>query len=63
VTDTGSGLPLDVSLVEPNAVAERHLRPEQAEAADVLNDGALAPARVFLLVGRLQQVHVQRHTA
>src|ERR1700731_3721452 len=35
--------------------------PEQAEAVDVLHRGAAAPpAGIFLLVRRLQQVHVQR---
>ena len=64
MTDTGPGFrqPLDVPLVEPDAVAERYLRAEQAEAVDVLQRGAAAaPASVFLLVRRLQQVHVQRH--
>jgi hypothetical protein len=43
-------------------VAERHLRPEQAEAVDVFHRGAAAaPVNVFLLVRRLKQVHVQRH--
>jgi hypothetical protein len=43
-------------------VAERHLRAEQTEAVDILHRrAAAAPAGVFLLVGRLQQVHVQRH--
>ena len=41
---------------------ERHLRPEQAEAADIVDRGAAAaPARIFLLVGGLDKVHVQRH--
>jgi hypothetical protein len=42
-------------------VAERHLRPEQTEAVDILHRrAAAAPAGVFLLVRGLQQVHVQR---
>ena len=64
MTDTGPGFrdPLDVVLVEPNAVAERHLRAEQAEAVDILHRRATAASTsVFLLVRRLQEVHVQRH--
>ena len=63
-TDTGAGFrqPLNIRLVEPDAVAERHLRAEQTEAVDILHRrAAAAPAGVFLLVGRLQEVHVQRH--
>ena len=65
MTDAGSGFrqPLDVALVKPDAVAERHQRPEQAEAVDIVDRAAAAPpAGVLLLVGRLHEVHVQRHT-
>ena len=64
VADAGAGLgdAIDVRLVQPDAVAERHLRAEQAEAVDVLKRrSAAAPARVFLLVGGFHQVHVQRN--
>jgi hypothetical protein len=51
VTDTGSGFrqPVDIPLVEPNAVAERHLRPEQTEAVDVFHrrTAAAPPAYSF----------------
>ena len=60
----GAGLaePVNVQFVEPDAVTKRHLRSEQAKAVDILDRAAAAaPPRVFLLVGRLQQVHVQRH--
>jgi hypothetical protein len=45
VTDMGPGFcqPLDVSLIEPYAVAERHLRSEEAEAVDLLHRAAATP--------------------
>ena len=44
MTETRSGFrePVHVMLVKPNAVAERHLRPEQAEAVDVFHRRAAA---------------------
>src|SRR5262249_11295144 len=47
---------------QPHAVAQRHLRTQQAEAFDVVHGGAAAAAaRVFLLIRGLHQMHVQRH--
>ena len=44
---------------EPDAVAERQARPEEAEAVEVLERGAARPAaRVLALVGGLDEVHV-----
>ena len=41
-------------------MSERHLRSEQAEAADIVDCGAAAAtARIFLLVGGLDKVHVE----
>ena len=43
-------------------MAERHLPPQQVKATDIFDRGpAAAPTGIFLLVGRHQQVHVQRH--
>jgi hypothetical protein len=56
------GQTVNVPLVEPDAVAERHLPPQQVKATDIFDRGpAAAPTGIFLLVGRHQQVHVQRH--
>src|SRR6202035_4590647 len=58
---SGFGDTIDVSFVQPDAVAESHARAEQVEAIDVFERGAAATAvGVFLLVGGLHQVHVQR---
>jgi hypothetical protein len=58
----GLGQPVDVALGKPHAVAERHVRPEHAEALDVFDRGAIAaPARVFLLERGLKQMHVHGH--
>jgi hypothetical protein len=51
VADAGAGFrrPLNVRLVKPDAVAERHLWAEQTEAVDVFHRrAAAAPAGVFL---------------
>src|SRR3712207_8591648 len=47
---------------QPDAMAQRHARAEQAQVVEVPDGGlAGAPHRVFLLVRRLQQVHVHWH--
>ena len=47
---------------QPDAMAQRHARAEQAEVVEMPHGGLAGAAhRVFLLVRRLQQVHVHRH--
>src|ERR1700728_4074841 len=41
---------------------ESHLWAEQAEALDIVDrSSSAATARVFLLIGRLDEMHVERH--
>src|SRR5262249_18062213 len=55
----GRGDPLDVVLVEPHAVAERHVWAEHAHAFDMTDgSGRGATVRVLLLVRGLQQMYV-----
>ena len=64
VADAGAGRrqSVDVGLVQPHAMAQCHLRSEQPEPVDVIHGrAAAATMRVFLLVSRLHQMHVQRH--
>ncbi len=56
-----SGELVHVALVQPHAVAERQARAEQAELLDVVHRRpAAAPEGVLLLVGGLEEVHVER---
>ncbi len=64
VTHACAGLrhAVDVCLAEPDAVAERQMRPEHIEAVDVLHRCAFAaPPGIFLLHRGLEQMHVHRH--
>ena len=57
----GCGDPVEIGLIEPHSVAQCQARPEKAEAVDVVECGAAAaPARIFLLVGGLDEMHVHR---
>ena len=47
---------------KPHAVAQRQMRPEHPKPIKMLDRGrASAAQRIFLLVGRLKEMHVHRH--
>ena len=63
MADVGSARvdPIEIGLIEPYAMAQGQARHQKAEAVDVVERGpATAAARVFLLVGGLDDVHVHR---
>src|SRR5215472_18370388 len=57
----GRGNAIEISLVEPNAMAEGQSRPQKSEAVDIVErSAAAAPAGIFFLIGGLDEVHVHR---
>ena len=52
---------VEIGLVEPHPVTEGQKRPEKAKAVDIVEcRAAAAAARIFLLVGGLDEMHVHR---
>jgi hypothetical protein len=57
----GLGEPVNILLIQPNAMAERHVRPQQAQAVQIFHRrAAAAAARIFLLIGGFKQMHMDR---
>ena len=64
MADAGAGIGgnLDILVIDPDAVAHGHVGAKDAQVVQMVHGGlAGAAAGIFLLIGRLQHMHVHGH--
>ena len=57
----GLGQPINILLIQPDTMAECHIRPQHPKAVQIFHGrAATAAARIFLLLGGFHEMHMDR---